>query len=728
MNAQVNPSQALSRRLFLTAGAAAGGGLFLSAQFPAMAATVGGASEPGVALDAYVKIAPTGIVTITAKNPECGQGIKTMLPMLIAEELDVDWKDVRIVQAMSEPAVYPNQFAGGSLATPMNYDAMRRVGATGRTMLVNAAAEQWSVPASELTTTPGVVQHKASGRSARYGELAARAAKLTAPKPESVTLKDPKSFRIIGKAVGNIDGPAVVTGQPLYGIDVALPGMKYAVYEKCPVFYGACREFNAAEIRASKGVSDAFMIDGTKDVGGLSGGIAIVADSWWRANKAREILKPQWDEGAFADHSTEGYDGMARQLASKPPAATLRKDGDVDAAFASAPHVVEAAYSYPFVSHAPLEPQNCTARWEGDKLEIWASTQNPDPGRQLCARTFGIPAANITIHMMRCGGGFGRRLSNDYMAEAAAIARQAKCPIKLVWSREDDMRHDLYRPGGYHHLKAAVDANGKLTAWRNHFVTFSRNGKTANSADCSASDFPARFVPNFELGVSTMETLIPTGPLRAPRSNALSFVSQSFIDELAHASGQDPVQFQLALLATPSKHDGYDSDRAAGVIKTVAQRAGWGRKLPAGRGLGLAHYFSHQGYFAEVVEASVDKGGNVKVHKVWVVGDVGNQIINPSGAVNQVQGAVLDGLAQTLGQAITFKNGRTEQSNFGEFNLIRMMDAPPVDVHFLISDHPPTGLGEPALPPAPPALCNAIFAATGKRVRSLPIDPKAIAT
>lgn len=727
MNAHVNPPGALSRRLFLTAGAAAGGGLFLSAQFPAMAASVAGGGDPGVALDAYVKIAPTGLVTITAKNPECGQGIKTMLPMLIAEELDVDWKDVRIVQAKSEPAIYPNQFAGGSLATPMNYDAMRRVGATGRAMLIAAAAEQWSVPATELTTAPGVVHHKASGRSARYGELAARAAKQAAPKPESVTLKDPKSFRIIGKAIGNIDGPAVVTGQPLYGIDVALPGMKYAVFQKCPVFYGSCREFNVAEIRASKGVSDAFMIDGTRDVGGLSGGIAIVADSWWRANKARELLKAKWDEGAFADHSTEGYDAMARQLAAKAPASTLRKDGDVEAAFASAPHVVEAAYSYPFVSHSPLEPQNCTARWDGDKLEIWASTQNPDAGRQLCAKTFGIPAANVTIHMMRCGGGFGRRLSNDYMAEAAAIARQAKCPIKLVWSREDDMRHDLYRPGGYHHLKAAVDANGKLVAWKNHFVTFSRNGKTANSADTSASDFPARFVPNFELGVSTMETLVPTGPLRAPRSNALSFVSQSFIDELAHASGQDPVQFQLALLAAPSKHDGYDSDRAAGVIKLVAQRAGWGRKLPAGRGLGLAHYFSHQGYFAEVVEASVDKGGNVKVHKVWVVGDVGAQIVNPSGAVNQVQGAVLDGLAQALGQAITFRNGRTEQSNFGEFNLIRMMDAPPVDVHFLISDHPPTGLGEPALPPAPPALCNAIFAATGKRVRSLPIDPRVIA-
>ena len=730
MNAHLLPSRPVSRRLILRTGLASGGGLFLSARLPgvASAAVAGAPATTGPALNAYVKIAPDGLVTIIAKNPECGQGIKTMLPMLIAEELDVDWKDVRVVQAMNDPKNYPGQFAGGSTATPLNYEPMRRVGAAGRFMLIATAANDWGVAPAECTTTPGVVHHAASGRSVRYGALAVKAAAQPAPKLDGLALKDPKAFRIIGKPTGNIDGPAVLNGKPTFGIDVTLPGMKYAVFQKCPVFYGECLDANFDAVAKAPGVIAAFAVKGTKDLAGLSSGVAIVADSWWRANRARERLEVKWDEGQFADRSSKGYHAQAMSLSAGLPAKIVRKDGDPDAALTGAAHVVEAAYSYPFIAHAPLEPQNCTARWDGDSLEIWASTQNPEPGRQLLAKTFGIAPEKIAIHVMRCGGGFGRRLSNDYMVEAAAIARQAKVPIKLVWSREDDMRHDMYRPGGYHYLKGGVDAAGKLVAWKNHFITFSRNGKVANSADCAPTEYPARFVPNFELGLSTMETQVPTGPLRAPRSNALSFVFQSFLDELAHASDQDPLQFQLALLATPTSHDGYDSGRAAAVLKTVAERAGWGKKLPKGRGLGIAQHFSHAGYFAEVVDASVDTAGQVKVHKVWVVGDVGSQIINPSGAINQVQGAVLDGLAQALGQAITFENGRTSQSNFGEFALMRIMDAPTVDVHFLISDHPPTGLGEPALPPAPPALCNAIFAATGKRIRNLPITPQALVT
>jgi isoquinoline 1-oxidoreductase beta subunit len=718
--------------MFLRAGVAAGGGLYLSARMggAAQAAVAGAPAVTGPAINTYIKIAPDGLVTIVAKNPECGQGIKTMLPMLIAEELDVDWKDVRIVQAMADPTLFTRQVAGGSTATPTHYTPMRQVGAAGRAMLIEAAAKDWGVPASECTTTPGVVHHTGSKRQATYGSLAVKAAAVPAPKLETVALKDPKAFRIIGKFTSNIDNPAVVTGKPLYGIDTVVPGMKYAVYQKCPVFYGHCMDANLDQIKAMPGVRDAFMIDGGTDLGGLSSGVAIVADTWWHANKARSALKVKWNEGEYADHSTPGYAAAAKALAAKAPELTIRKDGDVDAALGKAAKVIEAEYSYPFVSHANLEPQNCTAAWETDgKLTLWAPTQNPEPGRAMVAKTLGLKPEDISIHMIRCGGGFGRRLSNDYMVEAAAIARQAKMPIKMVWSREDDMRHDMYRPGGFHHLKAGIDSSGKVVGWKNHFISFGADGKFITSAECNPTEWPARFIDNYQIDASLIPTRVPTGPMRAPRSNALAFVFQSFADELAHAAGQDPLEFQLALLGEPrvfgekNTREGYDTVRMTNVLKLVGERSGWGkRQLPPRTGLGVAHFFSHLGYFAEVVEAQVSDSGQVKVNKVWVVGDVGSQIINPSGAVNQVQGSVLDGIAQTLGQQITFENGRTKQSNFGDYPLMRISAAPPVDVHFLLSDNPPSGLGEPALPPVVPALCNAVFAATGVRIRNLPIN------
>jgi len=732
-----DPRRPLDRRDFLRVSAIAGGGILIGSYIrpaEALAETAESWAPPRPTADVFspnvfIRLTPDGKVTIINKNPEVGQGIKTMLPMLIAEELDVAWADVRVEQGDSDPAKYGTQFAGGSTATPMNWDEHRRFGAAARQMLVSAAASAWGVPASEVTTSPGTAHHRSSGRSVRYGELVNAAAALTPPDIKTVTLKDPKDFRIIGTRVKGVDNDKVVTGKPLFGIDVVVPGMKHAVFEKCPVFGGKVKSANLDVIKALPGVRNAFVVEGGANLAGLLGGVAIVADTWWHAQKAREKLVVTWDEGTTATQGSVAFATRAAELAAGAPARTLRKDGDPDAALKGAAKVVSATYFYPFISHATLEPQNCTAAVNGGKVEIWAPTQNPHPGRQLVARTLGVAENDITIHMTRCGGGFGRRLNNDYMVEAAHIAREAGVPIKLLWSREDDLRHDFYRPAGWHSLTAGVDAAGKIVAWKDHFVSFGEGDRFGSSAGMAPTEFPSRFIPNFQMDASVMPSGVPTGPLRAPGSNALAYVFHSFLDELAEAAGRDQVQFRLDLsgdprvVANPDGSAAYDAGRMRGVLELVAEKSGWGRgTLPKGTGRGVAFHFSHRGYFAEVVEASVASNGAVKVNKVWVAGDVGSMIINPSGAEQQVQGSVLDGLSEAMTQEITIQNGRTVQSNLNQYPLLRMRQAPPVEVHFKITTFSPTGMGEPALPPVVPALCNAIYAASGKRIRSLPLS------
>ncbi len=723
-----------TRRHFLKIGAVAGGGLAI-ALYDLPWSDIRPFAEVyaagGLSPHAFVHVHPDNTVTIMSKDPEIGQGIRTSLPMIIADELDVDWSQVHVVQADLDQAIYGPQFAGGSMATPINWEPMNMVGATGRRLMILAAARRWGIPADSCTTSGGHVYDKAGNRSFTYGELAADCAKLPVPDASSISLKKPSEYRIIGEFTPGVDNPAITTGKPLFGIDVTVPGMLYAVVQKCPVFGGTVKHANLDAIRRMSGVRDAFVIAGDQHTNNpaIEPGIAVVADTWWQAQAARLSLNVDWDTTAASptapEQSTESFNQKAAELLPQQPSYNLRSYGDLESAFrAPSTRVIEADYAYPFLAHATLEPQNTAARYQDGKLEIWTNSQAPAGGRGQVAKTLGISESDITVHMIRAGGGFGRRLRNEYMVEAAWISRAVKAPVHVLWSREDDFTHDSYRPAGWHHLKAGIDAHGRLTAYSQHLVTFGDGKSVESSAGIGPNEFPAGRVPNYQIGYSTMPLFLRTGPLRAPGSNAYAFVGQSFLDEVAHAAGRDPVDFQLELLANTYDGGGdryYLPERLAGVLRQVAEESGWRkRKSGNGQGWGIAAYACHLGFCAQAAHVSVASQNRVRVHETWSVTDVGSQIVNPSAARAQVEGATIEGMGHTF-VAVTLKNGTAHPTNFPNYPLPRMHQTPKMNISFRITEYSPTGLGEPALPPIIPAITNAIFAATGKRIRTLPL-------
>jgi isoquinoline 1-oxidoreductase beta subunit len=710
-------SNVLDRRAFLKVTLLASGALVIGVGCDR--ASEAASFENGTWIpNLYVRIDTDGRITIVSKNPEAGQGVKTALPMVVAECLNVDWRAVHVEQAPLDDR-YGRQVIGGSRATPDGWDDLRIAGTAACYLLTAAAAEEWNVPMAECDAANGKIVHTPSGRQRPFETLLDAAAKLPVPAVSDLDLKRrPEDFDLLGTFVPGIDNMKILTGQPLFGCDIRLDGMLYAVFEKCPTFGGRVREANIEHVRGLPGVTHAFVVAGTRDLTGLLPGVAIVAETWWAAQSARRQLQVDWE----TDHadSTAEYDRTAARLAAED-GETLRADGNVERALDNASKIVEASYYYPFVAHANMEPQTCTAVYkESGDLELWAPSQNPKSGRELVAKTLGIRESRIHVNLPRIGGGFGRRLRNDFMVECAWIAREVGRPVQLQWSREDDMRHDFYRPAAWHHFRAGIDDDGQMVAFDHHFITFGRRGRTVSGAGISEDHYPTGLVPNFRLRQSMIETNVPTGPWRAPGHSAYCWAYQSFFDEVALAAGRDQLEFRLDLLSRSYGEPPLDLERTSATLAIAAEKAGWGkRQLGPGQGMGMAFHFNHGGFVSHVAEVTAS-GSRIKVDKVYAGIDVG-PILNLSGARSQVEGAVVDALS-TAQLEITFANGGARQSNFNDYELLRIDQAPEIECHFIQSDNSPTGLGEPPISAATPAIANAIFAASGIRIRELPFS------
>lgn len=689
----------IDRRSFLKAGT---GGLLLGFYLPESGRLAAQTAAGPAKLNAYVHVGSDNIVTLFIHKAEMGQGTVTSLSMLLAEELECDWNKIRTEFPGVDRAYGPLMGVFGSMSIRTSWEMLRKAGASAREMLVQAAMQKWSVERSQCRVENGMVINSTTNARLSFGSLAEAAAQL--PVPTNIALKDRKQFRLIGTSPKRLDTPGKVNGKTVFGIDVRVPGMQYAVVARCPVFGGKVASFDATKARS---------VPGVKQVVPISNGVAVIADNTWSAMEGRRALRVQFDEGTNAAASSASIRKLFADLAEKP-GAVARKQGDAEAALSSAGKRVEAVYEAPYLAHAPMEPLNCVAHVRPDGCEIWASTQIQTAAREIGAKITGLPSEKVQVHTMYLGGGFGRRGGADYIGEAVEIAKAVGSPVKLTWSREDDLQHDTYRPASYSRFAAALDADGWPTAWTTRIACPSFGG-LRNGVDRTGVEGVADIlygIPNILVEYHAADAGIPVSYWRSVGYSQNTFFTESFVDELAAAGGKDPFELRRRLLA--------GAPRLLGALELAAEKSGWGKPLPAGRFRGIAVANNVGSFNAQVAEVSVSQG-KLRVHRVVCAVDCG-QVIHPRIVEQQIQSGIVYGLTAALKGSITIDRGRVQQQNFHQYDVLRIDEMPVVEVHIVPSQNPPGGIGEASTPAIAPAVANAVFAATGKRIRKLPIQ------
>jgi isoquinoline 1-oxidoreductase beta subunit len=726
----------LNRREFLKTGAAGGAALVVAFHLPgsAYAAAEDQEKKPANPLNAWVRITPDNRVTLILGKSEMGQGAMTALPMILAEELYLDWKQVSVEQAPTDPKIYDHG-TGGSGSVAGSWLPLRRAGAAAREMFITAAAQHWNVSRDTCKAQDGGVLHGARKQFLTYGDLVEAASKLPLPDFNTVPLKNSDDFTIVGHDRKRLEAAAKSTGAAKFGIDSRMPGMEYAVIARCPVFGGKVAKFDATKAKAVPGVRDVISIDAVGEGAFTSGGIVVLANNSWAAIQGRKALEITWDEGPNANESSESLRQHFIENVAKP-GKIVRNEGDANAALNSASKKIEVVYELPFAPHACMEPMNCTVHIRPDSAEAWVPTQAPQWAQEVIAKVSGLPLEKVTVHTTLMGGGFGRRYQADFVMEAAQVAKATGKPVQILWTREDDMQHDFYRPASYHKMQGAVDAQGKVAAWK-HFqsstsiaAVWDKDGKDKPEAsEFATAAFIPYETPNFRVEYALAHSGVPRAWWRSVEHSSSGFVVETFVDELAAAAGADPLQFRLQQIGearkipdftNPKENKPLDTARLKSVLQLAAENAGWGKPLPKGVARGIAGYYSFESYTAAVAEVSVDNG-QLNIHRIVYAVDCGRPV-NPAGVVAQVESAAVYALSAMTKDAITIERGRVKQANFNDYDMPRMKEMPKIEVHVVMSKEDPTGIGEPGLPVVAPAIGNAVFAATGKRLRRLPIQ------